>query len=229
MRYRHRSQSTEKIIFWSWFMETVVELGHQSCTLLWPACHNVKKCQQLMAMEQESSFLQSHCTEQACWNWSVAWSGAIMTGKQKGEELPNTSSSHIILPCRKRWAARAKCERQNSSAKPSWSAHVLTGLLKIANRLQLFTPHRILGGSRDVSYGNHYRTNHWALSSLHKWTEHDWVSRGSPFNMCKECDPPASSPQNMPKVSPLRSEWSRFALCLPNNSFTKSLNIGKLK
>lgn len=106
---------------------------------------------------------------------------------------------------------------------------VLTAFLKIANRLQLFTPHRILGVSRDVSYGNHYRPNHWALSSLHKWTELDWVNRGSPFNMSRECGPPPSSPQNMPKLSPLRSEWSRFALYLPNNSFTMSLNIGKAK
>lgn len=161
-----------------------------------------------------------------------------MTGKQKGEELPNTHSSHITLPWRKRRTARGRWlweteQLSDISAKLSWSAHGANRLAQRQSKLtdwRLFTPHRLFQGmSRDVSYGNHYRANHWALSSLHKWTELDWVSRGSPFNMSKECGPPASSPQTMPKLSPLRSEWSRFALCLPNDSLTKSFNIGKEK
>lgn len=155
---------------------------------------------------------------------------------KRRKSFPTPAAPTFAPPCpvgRDEMPEQSDCERQNSSATSLQNSAdqlmVLTGLLKIANRLQLFTPHRILGVSRDVSYGNHYRPNHWALSSLHKWTELDWVSRGSPFNMSKECGLPASSPQNMPKLSPLRSEWSRPALCLPNNSFTKSLNIDKAK
>lgn len=210
---------------------------HGSCgrirsPIMYPLVISLSQCQQLMAMEQESSSLQSHCTEQACLNWVLHGGVQSWLASKRGKSYRIPAAPTLLCPVG-RDELPEQSVRESSSAvslqNPADQLMVLTGLLKIANRLQLFTPHRILGGSRDVSYGNHYRTNHWALSSLHKWTEHDWVSRGSPFNMCKECDPPASSPQNMPKVSPLRSEWSRFALCLPNNSFTKSLNIGKLK
>lgn len=165
------------------------------------------------------------------------WIEVLLGGTQswlasrRGKSYLNNSSLQVTLPCSKRWTARAKWLWENSLATSLQSSAdqlmVLTALLKIANRLQLFTPHRALGVSRDVSYGNHYRANHWALSCLHKRAELDWVSRGPPFNMSKECGPPDSSPQNMPELSPLRSKWSRFALYLPNNAFTKSLNAGE--
>lgn len=125
MRYRHKSQRTEKIIFWSWFLGTMIELGHLSWTLLWPAYHNASSS---WAWRKRRTTFKA-TAEQACLNWSVTWWGTVMAGKQKGEELPNTSSSHITLPCRKRWTARAKWATvrdrtaQWLSAKLSWSAH----------------------------------------------------------------------------------------------------------
>lgn len=123
---------------------------------------------------------------------------------KRGKSYLTPAAPTLHCPVGREQPEQSDCERQNSSATSLQNSAdqlmVLTGLLKIANRLQLFTPHRILGVSRDISYGNHYRPNHWALSSLHKWTELDWVSRGSPFNTSKECGPPCFKPSKHAKT-----------------------------
>lgn len=160
----------------------------------------------------------------------------VIIVQQKGEEFPNASSSHVTLPHRKTWTARAMrlwvtVRLSNSSLQNSADPiMVLTGLLEIANSLVIIhTTQTITGLSWAVSYGNHYRANHWALFSLCKWTELDWVSTGSPFYKNKKCGLTALNPPNVPKLSPSRAVWSRFALYIQDDYFGKSLNTGKVK
>lgn len=138
---------------------------------------------------------------------------------------------------RKRWTRRAvrlwaiEWFSGFSQQNPDDQIMVLTGLLKIANSL-------VIIHTTQTVRRTELRCLLWKplkskllghISFLCEWTEVDWVWRGSFFYKSKECGFPALDTPNLPKLPPLRAKWSRFALCIQNSSFCKSLNTGKVK
>lgn len=150
MRYRHKSQHTEKFIFWSWFVGTMIELGHLSWTLLSPAHHNVstswawrKRTTTFKAMEQSK-----HARIEVLHGGAQSW---LASKRGKSCLTPAAPTLHCPvgrdeLPEQSEWLWETE-QLSDSLQNSANQLMVLRALLKIANRLQLFTPHRVLGVS----------------------------------------------------------------------------------